>query len=148
MSSIVPPFSGKKYQTTVTIVVSGESFAFPYMILYTHMRSNQWPDWYHLIHYAMTQISMKAGMKIFGTRGVNAVQNDLKHFHLCNKFEPLYPHTLIKEGYDEVLESHLFIKYNRDKISKRIMVDGDNKKCITIDKGFTHPQQQRLSHCF
>ena len=50
-------------------------------------------------------------MKIFGTRGVDAVSNELKKLHLYNTFEPLDPHTLSKEEYDEVLESHLFIKY-------------------------------------
>ena len=60
------------------------------------MRSNQGPDWYHTIYYATSQKYMKAGMKIFETRGVDAVSNDIKQLHLRNTFEPLDPCTLRK----------------------------------------------------
>ena len=73
MNRIVPPFSGKKYETNVTTVGSGVNFALPYVQPETHMRSNHGPDWYNVIHYIMTHISMKEGMKIFGTRGSDAV---------------------------------------------------------------------------
>ena len=53
---------------------------------------------------------MKSSMKIFGTRGVNAVSNYLKQLKLHNIFEPLKPRNLIKEGSDEILGSHLFLK--------------------------------------
>ena len=69
----MPSFSGNKYETTMNTVYSGVKFGFPYVHPYTHMISNQGPDWYHVIHYSMAHISMKSGMKIFGTRRVDAV---------------------------------------------------------------------------
>ena len=96
VSSTVPSFSGNKYNTTVTTVCSGVNFAFPFMHPDIQMRSNQGPDWDHVIHYAMIQIYMKAVMKIFGTRRVLSVSNKLKKPHLRNKFETLYPRTLVK----------------------------------------------------
>ena len=118
----MPSFSGNKYETNVTTFSSGVNFAFPYVHPYTHMRSNQGPDWDHVIHYSMTQISMKYGMKRFGTIGVNAGSNEIKHLHLRNIFKPVDPRTLSKEEYDEVLESHLFRKEKIEKSFKGIMV--------------------------
>ena len=39
----------------------------------THMQLNLGPSWDHVVHYAMTQLSMKAGLKIWGTKGLQAV---------------------------------------------------------------------------
>ena len=83
---IVPSFSGNKYETTVTTVGSVGKFIFHYVHLYNHMRSNQRSIWYHMIQYAMTQIYMKSGIKIFGTRLVDAVSHELKQLHLHNTF--------------------------------------------------------------
>ena len=65
----------------------------------------------------MNQLSMKSDIKIFRTRGFNAVSNEFKKLRLYNTFETLYPQTLSKEEYNEVIESHLFIKL---KIEKKI----------------------------
>ena len=77
---------------------------------------------------------MKAGMQRFGTKGVNEVSNELKHLHICNKFEALDPHNLSKEEYFEVLESQLFLKYKRGKTTKGRTVYSGNEKHRTIDK--------------
>ena len=63
------------------------------------MRSNHGPDWYNVINYAMTQISMKSGMKIFGTRGFYVVSKQLKQIHLRNTLGTYDPYTLRKEEY-------------------------------------------------
>ena len=75
---IVTSFSRNKYETTVTTVRSGEIFSFPSVHTDTYIRSNQIPDWRHVIHCAMTQLSIKSDMKIFGTRGVDAMPNEIK----------------------------------------------------------------------
>ena len=41
----------------------------------THMQLNIGPSWDHVVHDAMTQLSMKAGLKICGTKGSQAVSN-------------------------------------------------------------------------
>ena len=100
----------------MTTVGSEVKFSFPYLHPDTKMRSNQGPDWDHVINYATKQLYMKATMKIFGARGVNVVSNELKQLNLQNTFEPLYLHTLRKEEYNEALESHLFLKIKETKI--------------------------------
>ena len=39
--------------------------------------------------------------------------------YLCKKFKPLDPHTLSKEDYNEILDSHLFLKDNKAKYLKK-----------------------------
>ena len=56
---------------------------------YTQTRSNQGPQWDHIIHYTMNHISMKAGIKIFGTRGVDTVSKKLRNIKLCREFNPI-----------------------------------------------------------
>ena len=73
VSRNVPLFRGNKYDNSVTIVGSGIELVLHFVNPDTHVRSNQGPDWYNVIHYIMTHISMKEGMKIFGTRGSDAV---------------------------------------------------------------------------
>ena len=43
----------------------------------TNMQLNLGPSWDHVVHYAMTQLSMKAGLKRRGTKGSQAVSNEL-----------------------------------------------------------------------
>ena len=62
----------------MTKVGSGVNFAFPCVDLDTHIISNQVPDLYNVTHYSMTQMPMKAVMKIFGTRRVDEFSKELK----------------------------------------------------------------------
>ena len=61
-----------------------------------------------VIHYAMTQLSMKAIIKHWKDGGFDAVSKKLKQLKLRDTFEPLDPRTLFKAELDGVLESHLF----------------------------------------
>ena len=70
----------------MTSVGSGVKLEFPYVNPYNHTIPNQGPDWDHVIHYDMTQLSMKVGMEIFGTRGVYAVSKEPKNMHLRSPF--------------------------------------------------------------
>ena len=54
--------------------------------------------------------------------------------HPRNTFEPLYPRTLSKEEFNEIVESHLFIKENIDKTVKVRVVCYGNEQLGTIDK--------------
>ena len=121
----------------MTTVGSGVKFILPYLYPDNHMISNQGPDWDHAIHCAITYISIKIVMKIFGTIGVNSFSNEIKHMHICNTFEPLDPITLRKEEYYEVLDSHRFLKDKREKNVKGIILYSGNKQRVTIDKEYS-----------
>ena len=69
----------------------------------THTKLNLGPSWDHVVHYAMTQLSTKTGLKIWGTKGSQAVSNELSQLHLRNTFRPINPKSLSKSDYDKVL---------------------------------------------
>ena len=100
----------------------------------THMQLNLGPYWDHVVHYAMTQISMKSGLKRWGTKGSQAISNELSQLHLRDTFRPINPKSLSKSDYDKVLESHLFLKQKLDQMIKGQMVAGGNKQRNHIEK--------------
>ena len=98
------------------------------------MSLNEGQAWDHVVHYTMTQISMKAGLKRWGNKGKQAISKELLQFHMQDTFRPINSKTLSKTEYDKVLESHLFLKQNRDQSIKGRMVAGGNKQRGRIDK--------------
>ena len=82
----------------------------------------------------MTQLSMNAGLKRWGTKGSQAVSNELSQLHLQDTFRPINPKSLSKSDYDKVLESHIFLNQKRDQTIKGRMVAGSNKQRNHIDK--------------
>ena len=77
---------------------------------------------------------MKAGLKRWGTKGSQAVSNELSQLHLRDTFRPINPRSLSKSDYDKVLESRLFLKQKRDQTIKGQMVADGNKQRNHIDK--------------
>ena len=57
----------------------------------THTQLNLGPSWDHVVHYERTQLSMTAGLKIWGTKGSQAVSNELSQLHLRDTFRPINP---------------------------------------------------------
>ena len=104
-----PSMTGKKYAETTATTLNQTIYPD------THMQLNLGPSWDHVVHYAMTQLSMKAGLKRWGTQGSQAVSNELSQLHLQDTFRTINPKSLSKSDYDKVLESHLFLKQKRDQ---------------------------------
>ena len=100
------------------------------------MRLPQGIDYDHVLFYAMTQISMKAGMRRWGKPATEVVSIELEQLHYRDTFEPVNHHSLSKKEYDKVLESHMFLKQKCDESIKGRMVDGGNKQRSTIDKEY------------
>ena len=98
------------------------------------MRLSQGIDYDHAVFYAMTQLSMKAGMRQWGEPTTEAVSTELEQIHYRDTFDPVNHHSPSKEEYEKVLESHLFLKQKRDETIKGIMVAGGNTQRGTIDK--------------
>ena len=76
----------------------------------------------------MAQLSMKAGLKILGNKGKQAVSKELSQLHMRDTFLPINSKTLSKTEYDKLLESHLLRKQKRDQSIKGRMVAGGNKQ--------------------
>ena len=67
-------------------------------------------DYALVTHTVMTQLSMKTGMKRWGTHGMDAVSKELEQLHYRDTFELVDPKSLNKIEFNKVLESHLFLK--------------------------------------
>jgi hypothetical protein len=93
----------------------------------THMHLSQGPDWDHTVHCIMTQLSMKTTLKCFGDRGVTVVSNELSQLHRREMFGPVNPAALSREEYDQVLQSHLFLKEKCNLSVKGRLVAGGSK---------------------
>ena len=98
-------FTGKKYAETTATTID-QTKIHPD----SHMSLNQGQAWDHVVHYKMTQLSMKAGLKVWATKGKQAVTNELLQLHMRDTFQPINPKTLSKNEYDKVLESNMFLK--------------------------------------
>ena len=65
-----PSMTGKKYAettaTTLNQTINPD----------THMQLNLGPSWYHVVHYARTQLSMKSGLKIWVAKVSQDVSNE------------------------------------------------------------------------
>ena len=92
-------FTGKKYAETTATTIH-KSTIHPD----THMSLNEGQAWDHVVHYTMTQISMKEGLKIWGNKGKQAVSKELSQLHMRDNFRPMNLKTLSKTKSDKVLE--------------------------------------------
>ena len=63
-----------------------------------------------LIHYAMTEVSMKWGLNQWFKRAVKAVPKELKQFHTKKTFRPLEPSDITEQKKSDALEHLLFLK--------------------------------------
>ena len=76
----------------------------------THMRLSQGIDYDHVLLYAMTQLSTKAGMQLWDEPATEAVSTELEQLHYRDTFDPVNHCSLSKKKYEKVLESNLFLK--------------------------------------
>ena len=82
----------------------------------------------------MTQLSLKAGLRRWGSKAKTAVHAEMKQLHFRDTFEPLHWHEMNDTQKKSVLESHLFIKEKKDGRMKGRIVAGGNKQRDFISK--------------
>ena len=61
----------------------------------------------------MTQLSLKVGLREWGSKAKSAVQSEMKQLHFRDTFKPMHWHELSAEQKKTVLESHMFLKEKR-----------------------------------
>jgi hypothetical protein len=87
-----------------------------------------------VVEAIMTQLSLKAGLKEWGKKGFKAAHSEMKQLHLRNTFKPKHWRELSKAQRQTVLESHMFLKLERDGKIKGRTVAGGNKQRDYISK--------------
>ena len=82
-----------------------------------------------LIHYALTQLTLKQGLKKFGKEGEKAVVKEINQLHDREMFYPVHADTLSDEQKQESLKLLMFLKEKNDKTIKgRGCVDGRKQR--------------------
>jgi hypothetical protein len=127
-----PSFSGSKYSYAVT-QLQNDGLLNPdaHMFLQGDFYQAE-PD---VVTAIMTQLSLKSGLRQWGSRAYNAVESEKKQLHFRNTFNPMHWSSLTRVQRLMTLEPHMFLKEKRDGKIKRRTVAGGNKQRDYISKG-------------
>jgi len=83
------------------------------------------------VHYIMTTLSVKAGMKKWGDKAEHAVSKEFSQLHYKDTFEPVKGSSLTPEEKKKALESLTFLKEKRSgDIKGRTCVNGSKQRTI------------------
>jgi hypothetical protein len=126
-----PSMSGSKYSYAIT-QLQNEEVLNPdaHMFLQNDFYQAE-PD---VVAVAVTQLSLKAGLREWGDKAHEAVESEMKQLHFRNTFEPMHWRQLSHTQRQTVLESHMFLKEKRDGKIKGRTVAGGNKQRDYISK--------------
>ena len=94
-----------------------------------------------IVHHAMTQISLRAGLKTFGKKGEDAVTKELKQLNVRNTFKPMDPNKLIQEQQQEALESYNFFTKRKEKAIKAHVSASEISSAVRFQKIQPHCSQ-------
>jgi hypothetical protein len=93
-----------------------------------------------LEHTVMTQHSMKAGLKLFGDAGTDAVLKELRQLHEREALEPTHPESMTGEERREALAYLMFLKQKRNGTVKgRGCADGRRQRVYTSKEETSSP---------
>jgi hypothetical protein len=102
---------------------------------YSHMFSHA-----TAMHHAMTQYSLKKGLRKFQKVGEAAVSKELKQLHMRDTFAPQDSKNLTAKQKREALESMMFLKEKRDgTIKGRACADGRKQRETAVPGATTSP---------
>ena len=94
----------------------------------------------HMLHYLMTQLSLKQGIKVWKQAGVDAVHKEMKQMHDLNVFEPVDKSTLTKAQLRQALRTIIFLKQKRcGRIKARACADGRKQRLLYSKEDATSP---------
>jgi hypothetical protein len=126
-----PGFSGSKYSYAVT-QLQNDGLLNPdaHMFLQGDFYQTE-PD---VVTTIMTQLSLKSGLRQWGSRAYDAAESEMKQLHLRDTFKPMHWSSLTRVQRLMTLESHMFLKEKRDGKIKGRTVAGGNKQRDYISK--------------
>jgi hypothetical protein len=86
-----------------------------------------------IMHHAMTQYSLKKGLRKFKKVGEEAVSKELKQLHMRDTFTPQDSDNLSDTQKRGALESLMFLKEKQDRTIKgRACADGRNQRGTAV----------------
>jgi len=82
----------------------------------------------------MTQLSLKAALRGWGSDAKNAAFSEAKQLHWRNSFKPVHRRDLTAEQKKQILESHMMMVQKKDGTVKAREVAGGNKQRDFVSK--------------
>ena len=93
-----------------------------------------------VLHYLMTQLSLKQGIKQWKQAGVDAVQKEMQQMHDLNVFEPVDRSSLSREQLRQILRTIIFLKMKRcGRIKARACADGRKQRFLYAKEDAASP---------
>ena len=121
----IPSLTGSKYSYAV-MQLESHGVLFPESHMFVQADFYQYePD---IVAMVMIQLSLKAGLKAWGSKAHAAAHNKMKQLHMRDTFKPKHWRELLHTQRQMVLESHMFLKEKRDGKTKARTVAGGNKQ--------------------
>ena len=87
-----------------------------------------------IVELVLTQMTLKAAIKMWGNKATNAAESEMKQLHWRNSFKPVRWKELTETQKAAVLESHIFLTQKRTGEIKGRTVAGGNKQRGFVDK--------------
>ena len=81
-----------------------------------------------VIEMVMTQLTLKAAIKMWGNDAVIAAESEMKQLHWRNLFKPVKWNELSEKQRSMILKSHIFMKMKKTGEIKGRTVAGSNKQ--------------------
>jgi len=127
----VPSMKGKAYGYAAAQYENNEILHPDSHMFHQQKVCEQQPD---VAQAIMTQLSLRAGLREWGSKAKEAVHSEMKQLHLRGTFKPMHWHELTVTQKKSTLESHMFLKLKRDGKIKGRTVAGGNKQRDFISK--------------
>ena len=97
----------------------------------------------------ITQLSLKVGLKTWGEKGKKYMKSEMRQIHLRDTFEPQFRHEMSANEKAEVIESHMFLKLNRDgTIKGRAVAVETNEEVLLERRKIVHPRLRSRRCCY
>ena len=106
--------------------------AYGYSAAQIELGEHQFPP--QVVELVLTQLMLKAAMKMWGNNATIAAEAEMKQLHWRNSFKPVRWNELTQQQKEMVLESHIFLTQKRTREIKGRTVAGGNKQREYIDK--------------
>ena len=120
----IPSMQGNRYQYASAQIAKGVLYPDSHMFV----QSDFYEHDIDVIQAVMTQLSLKAALREWGSDAKNAAFSEAKQLHWRNSFKPVHRRELTAEQLKQILESHMIMVQKKDGTVKAREVAGGNKQ--------------------
>ncbi len=113
--SFIPSMKGTKYQ-------------------YSALQLNSTKHDPAIVEFILTQLTLKAALKLWGNEAAIAAEAEMKQSHWRNSFKPVRWEEISEAQKASILELHIFMKMKESREIKGMTVTGGNKQQCCINK--------------